>query len=106
MLNIHNPEYIKYENKTYTDPESGAVRWKSSDNVVPDEVLERVGEIQFVRDLCDTQRKIDQKATIERYIAYRAENGYSAEEKAEMKAEFGDESDDVVDVFTGQKVFA
>ena len=47
-------------------------------------------------------KKDEDAKFLEQYIANRRKYGYTAEEKFEMQAAFGGE--EVVDVFTGQRV--
>ena len=48
------------------------------------------------------QKDIETQEFFGRYRAQREKYGYSEEEKAEMRAEFGDE--EAVDVFTGKVI--
>jgi hypothetical protein len=82
------------------------VRWISSDNIVPGDILEMAvadGVIQL-SDLENSlnARKIEDEKFIAQYVANRQKYGYSDEEKFEMMAAFGGE--EVVDIFTGKTV--
>jgi hypothetical protein len=82
------------------------VRWISSDNIVPGDILEMAvadGVIQL-SDLQNSEeaRKIEDEKFIAQYVANRQKYGYSDEEKFEMMAAFGGE--EVVDIFTGKTV--
>ena len=48
------------------------------------------------------QRAVEDALAIARYISFREKNGYSEEELAEIKSEFGDE--EAVDVLTGKAI--
>ena len=82
------------------------VRWVSSNNIPFPDMLERfvlsgeITETEMANSL--VQRKIEDAAAIEMYIANRQQYGYSPEELFEMKAAFGDE--EVVDIFTGKTI--
>ena len=82
------------------------VRWISSDNIPFEDMLTEfliAGYIDaetVVNSM--NQRKVEDKAFLEQYVANRAKYGYSDEEKFEMRAAFGDE--EVVDVFTGKTI--
>jgi len=100
----------KYTQKDfYIDCTTGygqVVRWNSSDNVPPVEIL---NEFQLkgwitVEDIVDSLafKKDEDAKFLEQYIANRRKYGYTAEEKFEMQAAFGGE--EVVDIFTGQRV--
>lgn len=80
------------------------VRWNSSDNIPFTDTLTEfmhAGYIdqQIVMNSIEA-RKIEVKASLDEYITFRQNNGYSDEEKFEMKAAFGNET--VVDIFTGK----
>ena len=82
------------------------VRWVSSNNIPFPDMLERfvlsgeITETEMANSL--VQRKIEDAAAIEMYIANRQQYGYSPEELFEMKAAFGDE--EVVDIFTSKTI--
>lgn len=82
------------------------VRWVSSDNIVPGDILE-MAVADGVIQLSDLQnsleaREIEDAKFLAQYVANRQKYGYSDEEKFEMMATFGGE--EVVDIFTGQTV--
>jgi len=90
-----------------TDSDLGpVVRWISSNNIVPGDILEMAvadGFIQLADLLNSTEaREIEDAKFIAQYVANRQKYGYSDEEKFEMQASFGGE--EVVDIFTGQTV--
>jgi hypothetical protein len=93
------------DSKSYMDT-AGAVRWVSSNNIVPQDILEMAlvdGEITLDELLNSIiQEKIETKMIISEYFNFREKHGYSAEEKSEMRATFGDE--EVYDIFTGKEV--
>lgn len=85
---------------------SNVIRWKSSDNVPPKDILADLcvaGLItsEVLYDSIATKNKEDAKF-LDQYVANRAKYGYSDEEKFEMRAAFGDE--EVIDIFTGERV--
>jgi hypothetical protein len=93
-------------NKEYYKDPDGAIRWVSSDNVVPADILEMavVDGTVTMQDLLISKEidSIEGQIIIERYFKMREKHGYSDEERFEMRAAFGDEP--VVDVFTGKQV--
>lgn len=100
----------KYVNQFYideTNSESGpVVRWILNDQIPFSDILAEFSVAGLIdQDIVINsinQRKIEDKASIEKYIANRQKYGYSDEEKFEMRAAFGDE--EVVDIFTGKVV--
>lgn len=102
---MSNAEYGFYIDETNAAA-GPVVRWTSSDNIPFKDMLERfllagvITEMEMANSL--VQRKIEDAAAIERYIANRQQYGYSPEELFEMKAAFGDE--EVVDIFTGKTI--
>ena len=82
------------------------VRWVSNNAIPFEDMLQRfvlsgdITDTEMVNSL--VQRKIEDKAAIEAYVASRQKYGYTDEEKFEMRAAFGDE--EVVDVFTGKTI--
>ncbi len=92
-------------NGTYT--ENGVLRWTSSNNVPPEDILELADHICLGFDMAATQeaRKQDVSNALAAYI--EAQNNRTpeqiAEEEAEMRAAFGP-GETVVNVFTGKKV--
>jgi hypothetical protein len=94
------------EGNTYFD-EDGVIRWKSSNNVPPQDCLAEfvaAGLITFnVANKSQEQKKIDDAASIAQYVEGRA--NMSAEQKQEemfeMRAAFGP-GEKVVNVFTGE----
>lgn len=85
---------------------NGVIRWVSSDNVPPTDILTEMLVAGFIdQETVVHSMNVDSKekaAFLEQYVANRAKYGYSDEEKFEMRAAFGDE--EVVDMFTGKKV--
>lgn len=82
------------------------VRWNSSDNIPPKDILAEFCVMGFITtetlyDSIACKNKED-AAFLEEYVARRQKYGYSDEEKFEMRAAFGDE--EVVDIFTGKVV--
>ena len=84
----------------------GEIRWNSSNNIVPGDILEMAvvdGTIDIaVRNRTEEVREVENAKFFAQYRAQREKYGYSEEEKMEMRAEFGDE--EVVDVFTGKAI--
>lgn len=90
---------------TYKD-KSGAIRWVSSDNVPPMEILTEFLIAGFIEQdeviVSANANKADEAKFLKQYVEARKKNGYSDEEKFEMRAAFGGEQ--VVDIFTGKVV--
>jgi hypothetical protein len=87
------------ETETHTG-DKGELRWNSNGHCVPIDCMEYAGyPVPAAQKECI--RTENEKAVAE-YVAYREKNGYTEEEKFEMRAAFGDET--VVDVFTGKKI--
>jgi len=84
----------------------GEVRWNSSNNIVPGDILEMAvvdGTIDIaVRNRTEEVRKVEDEIFIKNYINFRKTHGYSEEELMEINAEFGDE--EPVDFFTGREI--
>ena len=84
----------------------GEVRWVSSNNIVPGDILElAVADNTLdiaVRNRTEEVREVEDIEFLKRYQAMREKHGYSEEEQMEMRCEFGDE--EVVDVFTGKVI--
>jgi hypothetical protein len=82
------------------------VRWLSNDRVPFKDMLDKFFDAglidqQIVLNSIQTHNA-EQRDSIQEYIKYRQNNGYSDQEKREMKAAFGGET--IVDVFTGKIV--
>jgi hypothetical protein len=86
--------------------DGNVVRWISSNNIpfadtlaglLADGVITQTQVQASVK-----QRSVEDALTIARYISFREKNGYSEEELAEIKSEFGDE--EAVDVLTGKAI--
>lgn len=91
----------KLKKESYID-NTGAYRWIKSNNVVPNDILVQANVDASTLKITARERLIEQGKVLKAYIAHRAENGYSREERYEMKAAFGNES--VIDVFTGKEI--
>lgn len=86
--------------------DNNVVRWNSSDNVPPEDILAEF----VVAGLIDSEtavnsinvKKQEDLAFLKEYVANRKKYGYSDEEKFEMRAAFGNEP--VVDIFTGKLI--
>ena len=93
-------------NKEWKLGAHGEVRWVSSDNICPTDILEMAvvdGTITWeMFERSTKQNSIETTEFLTRYQAMREKHGYSEEEQMEMRAEFGDE--EVVDVFTGKVI--
>lgn len=83
---------------------NGVVRWKTNDRVPPKDLLElwKYGSKPFDYEESIRVSDIEIQQSIAEYKQFRAKHGYSDEERAEMKAAFGNEP--VVDVLTGKRV--
>jgi len=84
----------------------GVYRWTSNGGVVPLDAADEYGVTALAgydRVVQAAAREREITAAVERYRAVRAARGYSAEERAEMRAAFGPGAD-VVDVLTGKRV--
>ena len=85
----------------------GVVYWKSNDRSPFEDMLTDFYEAglikeEMIKNTINAKAKQDEEA-IMAYINFREENGYTDEEKAEMKA---NGMEDAVCIFTGKKVFA
>ena len=91
--------------RTYIDS-NGVIRWTSSNNVPPIEILTEflVAGLVDLELITHSQSVAKQEdiAFLEAYVANRKKHGYSDEEKFEMRAAFGNE--EVVDIFTGKTI--
>ena len=85
----------------------GVVRWESNGRVPPADSLAmmvRLGMVTAAQAAASgPAREAETAAFIGQYVAMRAKNGYSDEERSEMAAAFGP-GEVVVDVFTGQRI--
>ena len=83
----------------------GVLRWTSNDQVPFPDMVEKFIEAGYPASLeaCKAAREADCAAFAKRYREMRAREGYSAEERFEMRAAFG-EGETVVDVVTGEKI--
>ena len=92
--------------KEYRLGPKGEVRWVSSNNIVPSDILEMAvvdGTIDIaVRNRTEEVREVEDEIHIRNYINFRQKHGYSEEELMEIDAEFGD--DEPVDIFTGREI--
>ncbi len=86
---------------SYVDGQ-GVYRWFSNDAPVPLDFFRNgymvapVGQSEAI--------SASVRSAISSYRQFRAENGYSAEERFEMRAAMGGETDRVVDIFTGEVI--
>lgn len=94
--------------KEYHLGPKGEVRWDSSDNIVPSDILEMAvvdGTIDIsVRNRTEEVREVEDEIFLKNYINFRQKHGYSEEELMEINAEFGDDEDEPVDIFTGREI--
>jgi hypothetical protein len=86
--------------------QDGIVFWKSNDRSPFADMLETFVDDGLI-DADTMARTVQAKgeqdvAAIAEYVAHRQTNGYTREERVEMRNAFG--NDDVIDVFTGSKV--
>ena len=89
------------------DVVDGVCRWLSNGRVPFNDMLEDFLALGLITDeiankSVDT-REVETAASIQEYVNYRKENGYSAEEMFEMRAAFGTDTE-VVNVFTGERI--
>jgi hypothetical protein len=107
MYSTDKTSYEILDGATLTD---GLYRWTSNNRIPPEEImnvlfLEGLISDRAVKDHNDA-RAVEDKVAIMEYIKARA--NMSAEAKAErdyeIRAAFGDEAKNVVNVFTGKKV--
>ncbi len=97
---FNRDEWLAEQLDTNVVERDGALYWISSGNAVPVDCFTDAG-----RPIPPRQREaVSEQASkaIAAYRAMRAEHGYSAEERYEMRAAFG--SEPVVDILTGKKV--
>jgi len=84
----------------------GEIRWNSSNNIVPSDILEMAvvdGTIDIaLRNRTEEVRVVEDEIFLRNYINFRQKHGYSEEELMEINAEFGD--DEPVDIFTGREI--
>jgi hypothetical protein len=85
----------------------GELRWDSSNNIVPGDILEMAvvdGTIDIaVRNRTEEVRVVEDEIFFAQYRANREKYGYSEEEKAEMRAN-SDGDEDWVDIITGKRI--
>lgn len=96
---LENAEKIK---DAYQDDE-GVWRWKSSNNVPFEDMLECWGLDSETMQKCIEARKKDTSKVIADYRKQMENHEPSDEEMYEMRAAFG-EGEEVVNVITGQKI--
>jgi hypothetical protein len=93
--------------KEYHLGPKGELRWDSSDNIVPSDILEMAvvdGTIDIaVRNRTEEVREVEDEIFLKNYINFRQKHGYSEEELAEINAEFSDD-EEPVDFFTGREI--
>lgn len=93
--------------KEYHLGPKGEVRWDSSNNIVPSDILEMAvvdGTIDIsVRNRTEEVREVEDEIFLKNYINFRQKHGYSEEELMEINAEFGDD-EEPVDFFTGREI--
>lgn len=86
------------------------VYWKSNDRSPFEDMLTDFMEAGFITqenvDLTIAAKEMQDMEAIMDYINFREENGYSDEEKYEIRAALGDEANDAVNIFTGKRIFA
>lgn len=93
----------KFDTDAYV--KNGVVRWKSNDQVPPDDILELWEHCGKPFD-CELSKVYSRDETAQALEAYRqrmANHTYTDEEKAEMRTAFGPGAT-VVDVITGQPI--
>ena len=93
--------------KEYHLGPKGELRWNSSNNIVPSDILEMAvvdGTIDIaVRNRTEEVREVEDEIFLRNYINFRQKHGYSEEEKAEMRAN-SDGDEEWVDVLTGKEI--
>ena len=94
------------EDGEYKIGKQGELRWNSSGNIIPSDILEMAvvdGTINIEqRNKTEEVRIVEDEIHIRNYINFRQKHGYSEEELMEINAEFGDE--EPVDIFTGREI--
>lgn len=96
----------KYTKEDFNVDTNGVIRWNSSNNVPPTDILTEfltagfVTQEEVLRSI--SMSKIEQEAALRAYVEMRNKYGYTNEEKFEMRAAFGDE--EIVDFFTGKRI--
>lgn len=85
--------------------DSGAIKWKSSGNYVPDDCCEKLiyGGFAFDREATRIAREQQQKNFLDEYRKNMENHVYSEEELFEMRSAFGG-GKTIVDVFTGKTI--
>ena len=80
---------------------SGAAFWVSNGNFIPEETAEILSHTDFIFDIEETAKAREEQES--RFLEnYRANHKISEEEKAEIRAAFGDTP--VYDIITGERV--
>jgi hypothetical protein len=98
---------MKHTKADFNIDNNGVIRWNSSGNVPPADILAEflaAGMVSPEEVLRSTAMKEEEDtAFLRAYIARRQKTGYSEEEMYEMRAAFGP-GETVVDMFTGQEI--
>lgn len=98
---------MKHTKADFNIDTNGVIRWNSSNNVPPTDILSEflaagmVSQEEVLRSIA--KKKEEDEEFLRAYIARRQKTGYSAEEMYEMRAAFGP-GETVVDMFTGQEI--
>lgn len=89
---------------TEAEVKEGIVRWKSNNTIPPKDILEDWKRLGFPFDFGKSIRvgETESMKAMDDYIQFREENGYSQEEKNEIKAAFGNKK--VIDILTGKEI--
>lgn len=90
-----------FRHEYYFDP-AGVARWASNDSAISLSVASEYG-IEVNHTLQEECRIRELSDTIAQFLKHQAENGYSEEEKAEMKAVFGAEAE-LINVLSGERI--
>lgn len=82
----------------------GAIKWKTNSNYVPDDVCEKLEYAGFKFNRTATKNKKDKQSAefIKTYIENNKNRDFTEEEKIEMNATFGPDTN-VVDVLSGRQ---
>jgi len=104
VVTAYSPFSIPRTSEAYTRPDEDhmVLRWVSSDNVIPKDIMETAG--WAYQDEMNAARDEQQREALERYVEAQANRTPEqiAEQEFEMRAAFGP-GETVVDIFTGER---
>ncbi len=95
---------VKLANEDSVVETDGAIKWKKSGNYVPDDICEKLEYAGFKFNRTATKNKKDKQSAefIKTYIENNKNRDFTEEEKIEMDATFGPDTN-VVDVLSGRQ---